>query len=83
MAAVLGFAALSSGRFSRTGAWGRVALAVGAVIALKLVEGALRDPILEHPALWPAHYAPAAAGLALAGLLLARADGPRAMGAPA
>lgn len=79
-AATLGFAALSVGRFSRFAAWRQVGLAVAIVIALQLLEGALREPILSAPALWPLHYAPAAVGLLAAALLLRRADGPR--GAP-
>jgi lipopolysaccharide export system permease protein len=81
--ALLGFAALLLGRFSRLGAWRQVALAVALVIAVKLLEGALRGPLNDLPALWPLHYAPAAAGLAAAAVMLRRADGPRATGAPA
>lgn len=75
--AVLGFAALSVGRFSRFAAWRQVALAVAVVIALQLLGGALREPVRSLPALWPLHYAPAMVGLAVAALLLRRADGPR------
>ena len=75
--AVLGFAALSLGRFSRFGAWRQVGLAVAVVIALELVEGALRGPVHDHPALWPLHYGPAALGLAVAAGMLALADAPR------
>ncbi len=77
MGAVLGFAALSLGRFSRFGAWRQVALAVGVVIALKLVEGALRAPLDDVPGLWPLNYLPAALGLAGAAGMLALADAPR------
>ena len=76
-AAMLGWAALSLGRFSRFGAWRQVALAVGLVIALQLVVGALRGPIHDLPALWPLHYLPPALGLAVAGAMLWRADAPR------
>ena len=72
--AVLGWAALGLGAHSRFGAWRQVALAVGVVIALELVEGALRGPVHDLPALWPLHYAPAALGLAVAAAMLWRAD---------
>ena len=75
--AVLGFAALSLGRFSRFGAWRQVALAVAVVIGLKLVEGALRAPLHDAPALWLLHYLPGALGLALAAGMLVVADAPR------
>ena len=74
MAPVLGFGALSLGRFSRFGSWRQSLLAVGLVIALRLMEGALRDPIAADPALWPLHYLPAAAGLAAAVAMLWWAD---------
>ena len=82
-AALLGFAALQLGRFSRMGAWRQVALAVALVIGVQLLGGLLRGTLHEIPALWPLHYAPAAAGLAAAALMLRRADGPRLAGAPA
>ena len=82
MGAVLGFAALALGRFSRFGAWRQVGLAVGIVIALKLLEGALRGPVHDVPALWPLHYLPAALGLAVAALMLRWADAPRRPGPP-
>ena len=75
--AVLGFAALSLGRFSRFGAWRQVALAVAVVIGLELVEGALRAPVHDVPALWPLHYLPGALGLAIAAGMLALAGAPR------
>ena len=75
-APLLGFAALSLGRFSRFGAWRQPLLAVAVLIALRLVEGALRDPIAAAPGLWPLHYLPAALGLAIAGAMLWWADAP-------
>ena len=81
--AAMGFSALLMGRFSRMGARRQIALAVTLVIGLQLVEGALRGPLHDHPALWPLHYVPPAVGLAIAGLMLRRADGPRGAPAPA
>ena len=84
MAPLLGFAAMTLGRFSRFGAWRQALAAVGLVIALKILEGALRAPIHDVPALWPLHYAPAALGLALAAGMLGWADAPaRTRAAPA
>lgn len=81
--AVLGFAAVLTGRFSRMGAWRRIALAVAMAVGLRLLEGLLRAPARDVPALWPLHYAPAVLGLAIAWAMLRRADGPRAEAVPA
>lgn len=73
MCAALGFAALGLGPHTRLGLWRQALLAAGLLIVLKLLEGALRDPILEVAWLWPLHYGPAALGLAAA-LAMTRPD---------
>jgi len=70
VAALVGFATLLVGAFSRFGVWRQVLLAFGLLVGLKVIESATLGPVLANAALWPLLYLPSAAGLALAGALL-------------
>ena len=74
-AALLGFATLLSGGFSRFGVWRQIVLALGFLIAIKALEGALTEPVLSHAPLWPLLYLPSLLGIGLTGLLLAHSAG--------
>jgi lipopolysaccharide export system permease protein len=76
-AALIGFSALLVGGFSRFGVWRQIVGALVLLVIVKLVEGLVTDPVRETAALWPLVYAPTAAGLAMAGALLALAARPR------
>lgn len=76
MCAVLGFAALGVSAHTRLGLWRQALLAAALLVVLKLVEGALRDPLHDLPALWPLHYLPAALGLLAAWGMTRLSDGP-------
>jgi lipopolysaccharide export system permease protein len=76
-AALIGFSALLVGGFSRFGVWKQIVGALVLLVIVKLVEGLVTDPVRETAALWPLVYAPTAAGLAMAGALLALAARPR------
>ncbi|MCX7646603.1 MAG: LPS export ABC transporter permease LptF [Rhodobacteraceae bacterium] len=69
--ALLGFAALLSGGFSRFGFWRQVALAVAALVLIQLLDNAVADRALSDTRFLPLVYLPGAAGLAAAAGLLA------------
>ncbi|MBK5926041.1 LPS export ABC transporter permease LptF [Rhodobaculum claviforme] len=63
-AALIGFAALTLGAFSRLGVWRQVLGGVVAVIAMQFLHTAVTGAVARDAALWPLVYAPAAAGFA-------------------
>ncbi|APE43706.1 LPS export ABC transporter permease LptF [Sulfitobacter alexandrii] len=67
VAAMVGFATLLLGGFSRFGVWREVVIAFGLLIAIDGFRGALVDEVLTDPGRWPLMYVPALAG----GLLVA------------
>jgi len=77
VAALIGFATLLLGTYSRFGVWRQILLAFLLLVAVKLVEGTLTSPILSAPELWPLAYAPPAMGFVLVVLLLYMASRPR------
>jgi len=76
VAALVGFATLLVGAFSRFGVWRQVLVAFGLVVGLKVIEGAVLGPVLARAALWPLLYLPSLAGLALALVLMWLAQRP-------
>jgi len=81
-AAVLGFAALMLGGFSRFGLWRQIGLGVGLVVAVKLVDNAAIDAARSGPRMWPVTYAaPLLAAAVCLGLLVIGDTSPgRALG---
>ncbi len=69
-AALIGFATLLLGSFSRFGVWWQILLAFLLLVGIKLIEGAVTGPVLRDPANWPLMYLPVSLGFALAALLL-------------
>ncbi|MCF6443442.1 LPS export ABC transporter permease LptF [Nereida sp. MMG025] len=68
--ALIGFATLMVGSFSRFGVWRQVNFAVFLIIALKLIENKLTDQVETNPDQWMLMYLPTGLGLAAAyGLL--------------
>ncbi len=76
-AALIGFAALTLGAFSRLGVWRQVLGAVVAVIAMQLVHTAVTGVVQRDAALWALVYLPGALGLAGAAAALWIAGRPR------
>ncbi|MGM0660000.1 MAG: LPS export ABC transporter permease LptF [Pseudomonadota bacterium] len=76
VAALVGFAALLVGSFSRFGVWRQIGLAFGLLLGLKIVESMVVAPVLVNGALWPLLYLPALIGMAASGLLLGLAMHP-------
>ncbi len=69
--ALIGFATLMLGGFSRFGVWRQIILAIFLVILVKIFESAITGMLNNTPALWPLIYAPIVAGAGLAAALLA------------
>lgn len=76
VAALIGFATLLLGGFSRFGVWRQVLTAFVLLIGVKLVEGAVAGAVLVSASAWPLLYLPAAVGLALSAVLLHLAANP-------
>lgn len=68
--ALVGFAALVVGGFSRFGLWRQVALAVVILILVQLLDNAVADQALNNSKLLPLVYLPEVVGLMLASALL-------------
>ena len=70
VAALIGFATLLVGTYSRFGVWWQIVGAFILLVLIKMVEGALSGAALGSAAAWPLLYAPPALGVVLAlGLL--------------
>lgn len=70
-AALIGFATLLIGSFSRFGVWRQIIAALVLLVLIKLVEGLSADVVQTDPGLWPLAYAPSVAGVVIALSLLA------------
>lgn len=76
VAALLGFATLLVGGFSRFGVWKQVLGAIFLVILVKGVESAITGVVRDNTATWPLVYLPAVSGLAIVAGLLFKAANP-------
>ena len=76
VSAVLGFAALLVGGYSRFGATRQIVGAIFLLVLVKLVEGAVTEPVRSNAALWPLVYLPSLLGLGMALVLIRRATRP-------
>lgn len=76
VAAMLGFAALMVGGFSRFGVWKQVVFAIFLIILIKAMETAGLNAARANPALWAASYLPSIVGLGIIWILLFVADRP-------
>lgn len=77
VAALIGFSTLLVGGFSRFGVWRQIMAALVLLVAVKLIEGLVTDPVQQNPRLWPLLYLPVAFGLGVATGLLWHAARPR------
>nr|WP_299041596.1 LPS export ABC transporter permease LptF [uncultured Tateyamaria sp.] len=76
--AMIGFATLLVGGYSRFGAWREVVVAFLMLIALDGMRSPLSTPVLDQASLWPILYLPSIIGLALSAGLLWFVSGGRA-----
>jgi len=70
VSALIGFATLLTGGFSRFGVGRQIVLAIFLLVVIKLVESAVTDPTRDHAYLWPLVYLPSVVGLAIAAVVL-------------
>lgn len=74
--ALIGFATLMLGGFSRFGLWPQLLLAFLLLIVLEGLRGALSPAVLERPSVWPVLYLPTVIGLGLSVVFLRFAGRP-------
>ncbi|MGR3479541.1 LPS export ABC transporter permease LptF [Salipiger marinus] len=77
VAALIGYAALMTGGFSRFGVTKQIVGAIFLLVLLKIVESAVADPVRDRAALWPLIYVPSLLGMTITAGLLWRAASPR------
>jgi len=75
--ALIGFATLLVGGYSRFGVWREVVIAFLVLVALDGMRGSLSAPVLANPNAWPILYLPSALGGAIVLGLLWTASGAR------
>ena len=83
VAAMIGFATLLIGGYSRFGVWRQVFWAILYLIAVQFLGNAAADQAGRDPRLWPVLYVPALAGAAISVALLWLAARPRRVRGPA
>lgn len=76
VAALIGFATLLLGSFSRFGVWWQIVTAFVLLVGVKLIESWVTSMVVSNAAAWPLMYAPAATGFAITALLLFFAERP-------
>lgn len=69
-AALVGFATLMLGNYSRFGIWWQILAAIVLLVGLKLVDGAVTGIVLESAAAWPLTYLPGTLGIGITLVLL-------------
>ncbi|TMV91683.1 LPS export ABC transporter permease LptF [Thioclava sp. BHET1] len=70
VAALIGFAALMIGTFSRFGMWRQMALAIGGLIIVQALQNSCEAASSADPQLWPLLYVPAIGGGVIVLLML-------------
>ncbi len=71
VSALIGFATLLTGGFSRFGLWRQVGMAVGLLVFVQFLANGATGLVTRSPAAWPVIYLPVVAGLGIAALALA------------
>lgn len=77
VAAMLGFAVLMLGGFSRFGVWRQILLAILALILVQFLGNAAQGQVVRDPTRWPLLYLPPLLGGLMCVLVLWRAAAPR------
>ena len=76
IAALIGYATLMVGKYSRFGVWREIVIAFGLLIALDGLRGTLVDTVRGDASLWPLMYLPSIMGALLVVVLLTLASFP-------
>ncbi len=63
--ALVGFATLLAGGYSRFGVWREIVLAFALLLVLDGARGVLTEPVVQDARLWPILYAPSLTGLVI------------------
>lgn len=71
VSALIGFATLLTGGFSRFGLWRQIALSVVLLVFVQFLANGATSLVSHRPDAWPAIYLPVLAGLGIAGITLA------------
>jgi len=64
-AALIGFATLLTGGYSRFGVWSQIVVAIVLLMVIKSIEGALSDPVIRDASKWPLTYIAPVVGIAM------------------
>lgn len=81
-AALIGFAALMLGGFSRFGLWRQILFAIVLLIVVQMADNAASGAVLRQPAVWALAYVAPAFGMIIAGIMLWLAERPRRVRRP-
>ena len=76
VAAIIGFATLLLGTYSRFGVWWQIVMAFLLLVMVKLIESGVSSTVLANARMWPLMYLPVVVGGAVAVLLLTLASNP-------
>ena len=76
VAALIGYATLMVGGFSRFGKGKQIVGAIFLLVVVKFVESAVTGPVTQTATLWPLVYLPSVVGFAIVGVLLHIASRP-------
>ncbi|OOY12448.1 LPS export ABC transporter permease LptF [Thioclava marina] len=77
IAALIGFAALMMGTFSRFGMWRQMTLAIGGLIFVQVLQNAAESATNRDPTLWPVLFVPTVGGAVIALFMLWWSGRPR------
>lgn len=77
VAAMIGFATLLVGGYSRFGVWRQVLVAIVLLIVIQFMTNAAADQVARMPGLWPLFYVPALTGSFICAVLLWLATSPQ------
>jgi len=74
--ALVGFACLLLGNFSRFGVWPQIVIAILLLIGIETLDNVIADIVRASEGIWPLLYLPALTGLGLGGIILWLTDKP-------
>ncbi len=76
VAAMIGFATLLVGSYSRFGVWWQIVTAFTLLVLIKMIEGGISGVVLARASAWPLIYLPTVTGFAVTACLLYLAANP-------
>ncbi|SLN10058.1 putative permease YjgP/YjgQ family protein [Roseovarius litorisediminis] len=79
LAAMIGFATLLLGTYSRFGVWWQILTAFVLLVGIKMIEGAVAGPVLKNGTMWPLMYFPVLVGIITTIVLLFWSSRPGAL----